>query len=178
MTNNVQSTTAEEVQEEQIEEIISPNVKKDEEEAKLQQGITKEGHERKEKEESEVNGKKQEMKEEANKEKKEEKTEVKEEKKEEGLTKEEKTEEKGEEEKGEKEEKPKKDYAPLLAKALEFKQEGNKLFNDKNYSEAVDQYAQAIHVMDGGHAEYPQECSIFFGNRAACYAALGNPPNP
>jgi hypothetical protein len=144
MTNNSQPTTTEE----EIEEIISPNVKKEEEEARLQQGVAQ--------------------------------MDIKEEKKEEKEEKAEKKEEKEEEKEGEtgkeEEKKEKKDYAPLLAQALEFKLEGNKLFNDKNYSEAIDQYARAINIMDGGHAEYPQECSVFYGNRAACYVALGNPP--
>eukprot|EP00026_Physarum_polycephalum_P015338 Phypoly_transcript_15989.p1 GENE.Phypoly_transcript_15989~~Phypoly_transcript_15989.p1 ORF type:complete len:260 (+),score=87.70 Phypoly_transcript_15989:98-877(+) len=142
MTNNVQPTTTEE----EIEEIVSPNVKKDEEEAKLQHGV------------SQMDIKDEEEKKEGKTEEKAEKVEEKE----------------GEKEKEEGERKEKKDYAPLLSRAQEYKQEGNKLFNDKNYSEAIDQYTLAINTMDGGHAEYPQECSIFYANRAACYAALGH----
>jgi len=137
MTNNVQSATEEIQRGEQIEEIISPNVKKEEEEAKLQEIAKGDGVKEETKLEKEEDKKEEEIKEVVT-------------------------------------DKEKKDYAPLLAQALEFKQEGNKLFNEKNYSEAIDQYAQAIHTMDGGHGEYPQECSIFFGNRAACYAALGH----
>lgn len=73
-----------------------------------------------------------------------------------------------------KEETPKKDYAPLLVKAQEFKQAGNQLFGESKFSEAIEQYTQAIDVMEGGHSEYPQECSIFYGNRAACYVSLGH----
>ena len=110
MSNNTKSTTIEDVQKgEQIEEIISPNVKKDEEEARLQAEVAP-------KEE-----KKQQQKEEKEQKMKQEQTEVKE------------SEEDDKEDK--KKEGPKKDYAPLMAQALIFKQEGNKLFSDKNYSE-------------------------------------------
>jgi len=65
-----------------------------------------------------------------------------------------------------------KDYKSLLKEALEYKVDGNKLYANAKYKEAMERYTQAINVMDGGHSEYPQDCSAFFGNRAACYAYL------
>lgn len=70
--------------------------------------------------------------------------------------------------------KPTKDYTPQLKEALEFKAEGNKLFNEGKFEEAEEKYTQAIDVMEGGHESYAQECSVFYGNRAACHSSRQN----
>jgi len=67
-----------------------------------------------------------------------------------------------------------KDYTSLLNEALEYKKEGNKLYSNANYDDAITHYTKAIDIMQGGHAQHAEECSVFFGNRAACYVALKN----
>ena len=46
-------------------------------------------------------------------------------------------------------------------RAAEFKAEGNRLFGEKNYEDAAEQYTLAIGEMPGSHALY--------SNRAACF---------
>jgi tetratricopeptide (TPR) repeat protein len=57
-----------------------------------------------------------------------------------------------------------------LSKALEAKEEGNRLFREKDYDDAIQYYSQAI-----GHCPNTPECkeqlSTFYGNRAAAYLA-------
>jgi tetratricopeptide (TPR) repeat protein len=57
-----------------------------------------------------------------------------------------------------------------LSKALEAKEEGNRLFREKDYDNAIQYYSQAI-----GHCPNTTECkeqlATFYGNRAAAYLA-------
>jgi len=50
--------------------------------------------------------------------------------------------------------------------ADELKAKGNKAFSEKKYEEAIDYFTQAINIDSSNH--------VFFSNRSACYASLGN----
>jgi len=68
--------------------------------------------------------------------------------------------------------KEERDVKELLTEAQQAKTEGNKLFADGQYEEALQLYTKSIDLMQGKHKEYAMECSIFFSNRAACHANL------
>ncbi|KAL4229406.1 Mitochondrial import receptor subunit TOM70 [Mactra antiquata] len=59
-----------------------------------------------------------------------------------------------------------------LGQAQEFKTNGNKLFKQGKYDEAIKCYTQALEVCP---SEYTQEISTFYANRAAAYEKLKNP---
>lgn len=67
---------------------------------------------------------------------------------------------------------PSKDYSELHKQALIHKEEGNKLYGEGKLEEAVEEYTQSIVIMEGGHSLYPQDCAVFFSNRAACYVSM------
>ncbi|KAI3644026.1 hypothetical protein MP228_010190 [Amoeboaphelidium protococcarum] len=58
--------------------------------------------------------------------------------------------------------------------ALKYKNEGNAAFSAKDYQKAIESYTQAINVYQTEKDVSPvtHACAIFYGNRAACYAAL------
>jgi len=57
----------------------------------------------------------------------------------------------------------------LFALSQEAKVQGNKLFSEAQYSDAIIYYTKAIGAMEGKYSEYPADCAIYFCNRAACY---------
>jgi len=65
-------------------------------------------------------------------------------------------------------------------KAQLFKNEGNQLFNEAKYEEAIEKYTEAINLMTDVYDSRANDCSIYFCNRAACYLAIAqaNPENP
>lgn len=51
------------------------------------------------------------------------------------------------------------------SEAAKIKEEGNKLFSSKQYSQALDKYSKALRV--GG------DNAVIFSNRSACLLSLG-----
>eukprot|EP01102_Stenamoeba_stenopodia_P003603 TRINITY_DN13789_c0_g1_i1.p1 TRINITY_DN13789_c0_g1~~TRINITY_DN13789_c0_g1_i1.p1 ORF type:complete len:253 (+),score=64.05 TRINITY_DN13789_c0_g1_i1:103-759(+) len=55
-----------------------------------------------------------------------------------------------------------------LNEAKKLKDEGNTLFAERKYDEAIHCYTQALFVAPPSH----KECAVFYANRAACYIYL------
>lgn len=53
---------------------------------------------------------------------------------------------------------------PIYEKAMNFKNEGNILFKNKEYKKSIQKYNEAIKLIDDNE--------IFYSNRAACYQSL------
>ncbi|XP_051887182.1 mitochondrial import receptor subunit TOM34 [Pristis pectinata] len=60
------------------------------------------------------------------------------------------------------------------AAAAKLKGAGNELFQHGRYGEAVGRYSEAIGRLQESGAKWPEELSVLFSNRAACYLKIGN----
>ncbi|KAM3679716.1 sperm-associated antigen 1 [Ammospiza maritima maritima] len=62
----------------------------------------------------------------------------------------------------------------LPAAAAKLKSEGNELFKSGQFGEAVLKYSEAIEYVTGLGEQSPDDLSILYSNRAACYLKEGN----
>eukprot|EP01041_Mallomonas_annulata_P008536 gene8536-17606_t len=59
-----------------------------------------------------------------------------------------------------------------MQKSMLFKEEGNELFRNKEFNEAIQSFSQAIIFCPENDSNTEQK-AVFYGNRAACYFSLG-----
>ncbi|RMC15097.1 hypothetical protein DUI87_07277 [Hirundo rustica rustica] len=64
--------------------------------------------------------------------------------------------------------------ASLPPAAAKLKSEGNELFKSGQFGEAVLKYSEAIECVAGLGEQSPEDLSILYSNRAACYLKEGN----
>ncbi|XP_072100576.1 mitochondrial import receptor subunit TOM34-like [Mobula birostris] len=60
------------------------------------------------------------------------------------------------------------------AAAAKLKAAGNELFQHGRYGEAVGRYSEAIGRLQQSGKKWPEELSVLYSNRAACYLKIGN----
>lgn len=60
-----------------------------------------------------------------------------------------------------------------LEEASKAKASGNEFFRDKKYLEAAEMYSKAIYYCPLGD-EHKEQMAVFYGNRSACYASIGD----
>ncbi|XP_036596411.1 sperm-associated antigen 1 [Trichosurus vulpecula] len=60
------------------------------------------------------------------------------------------------------------------ATAADLKNEGNELFKNGQFGEALLKYSQAVEKVQGSGSENADELSVLYSNRAACYLKEGN----
>ncbi|KAJ7338006.1 hypothetical protein JRQ81_010532 [Phrynocephalus forsythii] len=77
-------------------------------------------------------------------------------------------------ESGVKKGKPEKKASPVLKDCETLKAEGNELFKSGQFGEALLKYSEAITNVLSSGIQCPEELSILYSNRAACYLKEGN----
>ncbi|XP_078093029.1 mitochondrial import receptor subunit TOM34 [Mustelus asterias] len=60
------------------------------------------------------------------------------------------------------------------AAALHLKSAGNELFRHGQFGQAAERYSEAISSMKESGAKCPDDLSVLYSNRAACYLKIGN----